>query len=59
MINEQLKIASKVICNNSFKILNYVAGLDNNFVKNDPVNAAVGIVILEYPSLKQVYSRFF
>ena len=58
MINEQLSIASKVITIDSFKILKYIAGLDIGFVKNDPIKAAVGIVILEYPSLKKVYSNF-
>jgi deoxyinosine 3'endonuclease (endonuclease V) len=53
MINEQLLIASKVITNDSFKILKYIAGLDIGFVKNDPIKAAVGIVILEYPSLNK------
>jgi deoxyinosine 3'endonuclease (endonuclease V) len=57
MINEQLKIAKKVITNDSFTVLKYIAGLDIGFVKNSN-KAAVGIVILEYPSLKQVYSNF-
>ncbi len=57
MINEQLKIAKKVITNDSFTILKYIAGLDIGFVKNSN-KAAVGIVILEYPSLKEVYSNF-
>jgi deoxyinosine 3'endonuclease (endonuclease V) len=54
---EQLKIAKKVITNDSFTVLKYIAGLDIGFVKNSN-KAAVGIVILEYPSLKEKYSNF-
>jgi endonuclease V len=57
MLQEQLRLASKVITTDSFNVIKYIAGLDIGFVKNCN-KAAVGVVILEYPSLNEIYSNF-
>jgi endonuclease V len=51
MIQEQNNLAKIVNLFDTFKKINLIAGLDIGFVKNDPVKACVGVVILEYPTL--------
>lgn len=60
MLQTQVDLAKRVITHDAFHtpIIRYIAGLDIGFVKNDPVKAVVGVTIMEYPTLKHVFSKY-
>ncbi len=61
---EQENLKKQLICDDSQnwlskgETLDYIAGVDISFIKDDPVNACAAYVILSYPDLKVVYEDY-